>query len=52
MSCLSEVRNSIDSGTSLVYVYEHHNIGKPASTLTPPAYLNVQLEALVEHIMV
>ena len=37
---------------SLVHVYEHHNSGRLASTLTPLVSINVILDALVEHIMV
>ena len=36
---------------SLVHVYGHQNRGRPASTLTPLAFLNLRLDALSEHIM-
>ena len=39
------------SSMSLVNVHGHHNTGRPESTITQLAYLNVRLDALVEHIM-
>ena len=51
-SRMYDIYRSIDSGMSLVHVYRHQNIGNPASTLMPLAYLNVRLDAQVEHIMV
>ena len=51
ISRLSDAFHSIESGMLLVHIYEHQNIGKSESTLTPLAPLNVRLSALVEHIM-
>ena len=51
ISHMSDVYHSIDSGMQLVHVYGHHNIGKPASTLTTVSSLNVLLDALAEFIM-
>ena len=48
---LSDTFQSIESVISLVHIYGHKNIGKPASTLTPLASINIRLDALVEHIM-
>ena len=39
------------SGTSMVHVHGYQNIGRPESTLTALASLNIRLDALVEHIM-
>ena len=51
ISCLSDFYQSMDSGMSLVHVYKHQNSGRPPSTLTPLASINVRLGTLAEHIM-
>ena len=51
ISHLSDVYQSMYSGMSLVKVYRHQNIGRPASTSMLLESLKVILNALVEHIM-
>ena len=51
ISCLFDVYHSIESRMALVHVYGHHNSWILASTLTPLASLNVQLDALEEYII-
>ena len=48
---LSDAYQSIEFGMSLVHVYGHRNSGNPALNLTPPASLNLILDALAEHII-
>ena len=51
ISSLSETYHSIESVMYMSHVYGHRNSGRLVLTLTPLASLNVQLDALAEHIM-
>ena len=51
ISRLSDFCHLIDSDMSLVHVHGHQNSGRPASTLTPLAYLNIQMDAISEQII-
>ena len=46
ISSIYDVYHSMGSGISLVHIPGHQNSGRPVSTLTPLAYLNIILDAL------